>query len=82
LDLGSILHLYDGNEDPDALRIGMGFLVDLNAVVNRYIGDTEKNLKRIFGAGGSDDAGLFLDEADALFGKRTDVKDSHDRYDN
>jgi hypothetical protein len=58
------------------------YRVDLSAVVNKYIGETEKNLRRIFDA--ADDGGviLFFDEADSLFGKRTEVKDSHDRYAN
>jgi SpoVK/Ycf46/Vps4 family AAA+-type ATPase len=56
--------------------------VDLAAVVSKYIGETEKNLNRIFEAAQRQDAVLFFDEADALFGKRTDVKDSHDRYAN
>jgi AAA+ superfamily predicted ATPase len=56
--------------------------VDLAAVVNKYMGETEKNLNRIFEAAQTQDAVLFFDEADALFGKRTEVKDSHDRYAN
>jgi SpoVK/Ycf46/Vps4 family AAA+-type ATPase len=51
-------------------------------VVNKYIGETEKNLKRIFDAAEAGGAILLFDEADALFGKRSDVKDSHDRYSN
>ena len=56
--------------------------VDLAAVVSKYIGETEKNLRRIFDAAEAGGAVLFFDEADALFGKRSDVKDSHDRYAN
>jgi SpoVK/Ycf46/Vps4 family AAA+-type ATPase len=56
------------------------YRVDLNAVVSEYIGETEKNLGRVFNAAKNSHAVLFFDEADALFGKRTDVKDSHDRY--
>jgi SpoVK/Ycf46/Vps4 family AAA+-type ATPase len=56
--------------------------VDLGAVVSKYIGETEKKLKRIFDAADAEGAILFFDEADALFGKRTEVKDSHDRYAN
>jgi SpoVK/Ycf46/Vps4 family AAA+-type ATPase len=56
--------------------------VDLTAVVNKYVGETEKNLNRIFDSAATQDAILFFDEADALFGKRTEVKDSHDRYAN
>ncbi len=56
--------------------------VDLSAVVSKYIGETEKNLASVFAAAEEANAVLLLDEADALFGKRTDVKDSHDRYAN
>jgi SpoVK/Ycf46/Vps4 family AAA+-type ATPase len=58
------------------------YRVDLGSVVSKYIGETEKNLDRMFKAAKKSDAILFFDEADALFGKRTDVKDSHDRYAN
>jgi vesicle-fusing ATPase len=58
------------------------FRVDLSQVVNKYIGETEKNLKRIFDAAELSDCILFFDEADALFGKRTEVKDAHDRFAN
>lgn len=58
------------------------FRVDLSQVVSRYIGETEKNLARVFDAVGGGGAVLLLDEADALFGKRTDVRDAHDRYAN
>ena len=58
------------------------FRIDLSQVVNKYIGETEKNLKRIFDAAELNDCILFFDEADALFGKRTDVKDAHDRFAN
>lgn len=56
--------------------------IDLSALVSRYIGETEKNLARIFAEAEKKDWLLFFDEADALFGKRTEVKDSHDRYAN
>src|SRR5262245_8745743 len=56
--------------------------VDLSQVVSKYIGETEKNLDRIFKDAERSGAVLLFDEADALFGKRTDVKDSHDRYAN
>jgi SpoVK/Ycf46/Vps4 family AAA+-type ATPase len=56
------------------------YRVDLARVVGKYIGETEKNLRRVFAAAEKADAILLFDEADALFGKRTDVKDSHDRY--
>ncbi len=58
------------------------YKIDLSQVVNKYIGETEKNLKRIFDAAEDGGAILLFDEADALFGKRSDVKDSHDRYSN
>jgi SpoVK/Ycf46/Vps4 family AAA+-type ATPase len=58
------------------------YRVDLSAVVSKYIGETEKNLHRIFEQAQASNAILFFDEADALFGKRTDVKDAHDRYAN
>jgi AAA+ superfamily predicted ATPase len=56
--------------------------VDLSSVVSKYIGETEKNLKKIFDEAASGNTILFFDEADALFGKRTEVKDAHDRYAN
>ncbi|MFZ6744435.1 ATP-binding protein [Undibacterium sp. JH2W] len=58
------------------------YRIDLAAVVSKYIGETEKNLDRLFTAAAQANAVLFFDEADALFGKRTEVKDSHDRYAN
>jgi hypothetical protein len=58
------------------------YRIDLAAVVSKYIGETEKNLDRIFEAAQGCDALLFFDEADALFGKRSEVKDAHDRYAN
>ena len=63
------------------LKLDM-FRVDLAQVVSKYVGETEKNLRRIFDAAEASDCLLFFDEADALFGKRTDVKDAHDRYAN
>jgi SpoVK/Ycf46/Vps4 family AAA+-type ATPase len=51
-------------------------------VVSKYIGETEKNLDRIFRAAQSNNAIIFFDEADALFGKRSEVKDAHDHYAN
>ena len=56
--------------------------INLSAVVSKFIGETEKNLNRVFDSARKGDAILFFDEADALFGKRTEVKDSHDRYAN
>ena len=58
------------------------YRIDLSAVVSKYIGETEKNLRRLFDAAELGGAILFFDEADALFGKRSEVKDSHDRYAN
>ena len=58
------------------------FRLDLATVVSKYIGETEKNLDRVFGAAEGSNAILFFDEADALFGKRSEVRDAHDRYAN
>lgn len=58
------------------------YRIDLSSVVSKYIGETEKNLRRLFDAAEDGGAILFFDEADALFGKRSQVKDSHDRYAN
>jgi SpoVK/Ycf46/Vps4 family AAA+-type ATPase len=58
------------------------YKIDLSSVVSKYIGETEKNLNRIFNAAESANAILFFDEADALFGKRSEVQDAHDRYAN
>jgi hypothetical protein len=58
------------------------YRVDLSCVVSKYIGETEKNLRCVFDAAEKGGAVLLLDEAGALFGKRTEVKDSHDRYAN
>ncbi len=58
------------------------YRIDLSTVVSKYIGETEKNLEKIFGKAEHIDCILFFDEADALFGKRTSVSDSHDRYAN
>jgi len=58
------------------------YRIDLSAVVSKYIGETEKNLSKLFNAAEGGGAILFFDEADALFGKRSEVKDSHDRYAN
>ena len=58
------------------------YTVDLSKVVSKYIGETEKNLARVFDAAGGSGALLFFDEGDALFGERTEVRDSHDRYAN
>ena len=69
----------------EALASALGldlFTVDLARVVSKYIGETERNLKTIFDAAEAGGALLFFDEADALFGKRSEVKDAHDRYAN
>jgi AAA+ superfamily predicted ATPase len=58
------------------------YRVDLSCVVSKYIGETEKNLSRVFDDAQESNAILFFDEADALFGKRSEVKDAHDRYAN
>jgi SpoVK/Ycf46/Vps4 family AAA+-type ATPase len=58
------------------------YKIDLSTVVSKYIGETEKNLSRIFAEAETSNAILFFDEADALFGKRSEVRDSHDRYAN
>jgi AAA+ superfamily predicted ATPase len=58
------------------------YKIDLSQMVSKYIGETEKNLNRIFTAATNSNAILFFDEADALFGKRSEVRDAHDRYAN
>jgi SpoVK/Ycf46/Vps4 family AAA+-type ATPase len=58
------------------------YRIDLSSVVSKYIGETEKNLRRVFEAAEHTGAILLFDEADALFGKRSEVRDSHDRYAN
>ncbi|MEM6398647.1 MAG: ATP-binding protein [Cyanobacteria bacterium P01_D01_bin.116] len=63
------------------LRLDL-YRIDLSQVVNKYIGETEKNLRQVFDAAETSGAILLFDEADALFGKRSEVKDSHDRYAN
>lgn len=66
-----------------AADAGLGvYRVDLRQVVSKYLGETEKNLKRAFAAARERGAVLLFDEAEALFGKRTTVKDAHDRYAN
>lgn len=66
-----------------AAELGMElYKIDLSTVVSKYIGDTEKNLERIFTQAQNSNAILFFDEADAIFGKRSEVKDAHDRYAN
>jgi AAA+ superfamily predicted ATPase len=63
------------------LRLDL-YRIDLSSVVSKYIGETEKNLKKVFDAAEEGGALLLFDEADALFGKRSEVRDSHDRYAN
>jgi len=66
-----------------AAELGLDlYVVQLSSVVDKYIGETEKNLERIFTEADRTDAVLLFDEADAVFGKRSEVKDSHDRYAN
>jgi SpoVK/Ycf46/Vps4 family AAA+-type ATPase len=63
------------------LRLDL-YKIDLSQVVSKYIGETEKNLSRIFDEARTTNAIIFFDEADALFGKRSEVRDAHDRYAN
>lgn len=66
-----------------AAELGLDlYKIDLSTIVSKYIGETEKNLDRIFNEAESSNAILFFDEADAIFGKRSEVKDAHDRYAN
>ena len=83
--------LFEGT-DSEAKKLAAGLLakeagkelyrVDLSQVVSKYIGETEKNLDRIFEQASSRNWILFFDEADALLGKRSEVKDAHDKYAN
>ena len=80
---GRVRHRQDDGRAGAGRRLGLEiFRVDLATTVRKYIGETEKNLDRIFGEAEGSNAILFFDEADALFGKRTEVGDSHDRYAN
>lgn len=66
-----------------AHRVGIDlYRIDLSSIVSKYIGETEKNLRRVFDAAEAGGAILLFDEADALFGRRSEVRDSHDRYAN
>jgi SpoVK/Ycf46/Vps4 family AAA+-type ATPase len=66
-----------------AAHFGLGlYRIDLARLVSKYVGETEKNLDRVFDAAEGSGAILFFDEADALFGKQTEVKNGHDRYAN
>jgi SpoVK/Ycf46/Vps4 family AAA+-type ATPase len=58
------------------------YRIDLSTIVSKYIGETERNLERVFTAAESANVILFFDEADAVFGRRSEVRDSHDRYAN
>ncbi len=58
------------------------YRINLSEVVSKYMGETEKNLRQVFESAGRSQAILYFDEADALFQKRTDVKNAHDRYAN
>lgn len=66
----------------EAMAQQLGYQVNLGAVGAQYIGETEKNLSRLFTEANNAGTILFFDEADSLFGKRAEVKDSHDRYAN
>jgi vesicle-fusing ATPase len=69
----------------EALSAAIGlplYRIDLSQVVNKYVGETEKNLRRVFDTADAAELILFFDEADSLFGKRSEVKDAHDRYAN
>ncbi|MCX4545594.1 ATP-binding protein [Streptomyces sp. NBC_01565] len=66
-----------------ARELGLDLVrIDLSTVVSKYVGETEKNLERVFTAAADSDAVLLFDEADALFGKRSEVREAHDRYAN
>jgi ATP-dependent 26S proteasome regulatory subunit len=66
-----------------ATELGLdAYRIDLSQVISKYVGETEKNLSKVFAEAEESQALLFFDEADAIFGKRTEVKDAHDRYAN
>jgi hypothetical protein len=67
---------------PQRAEVAQALAQDLGATVSKYIGETEKNLRQLFATADDSSGILFFDEADALFGKRSEVKDSHDRYAN
>ena len=84
--LGHVLVL-EGNKAQRSLLVQalahqLGYRLDLSAITSKYIGETEKNLDSVLANATDPHSILFLDEADALFGQRTEVKDSHDRYAN
>jgi len=70
------------NELAQALAHKMAYRIDLGGAVSEYIGETEKNLNAVFHRADRSGVILFFDEADVLFGKRTEVKDAHDRFAN
>ena len=80
--LGEILECRkcDAGAPPDQVRAVI--LIELSSLVSKYLGETEKHLDAVFADAERNGAVLVLDEADALFGKRSEVKDSHDRYAN
>ncbi|MBN2075952.1 MAG: AAA family ATPase [Dehalococcoidales bacterium] len=92
LSLGKGLHVLFSGPSGTGKTMAAGILahelqldlykIDLSQVVSKYIGETEKNLDRIFKEGQTSNSILFFDEADAIFGKRSEVKDAHDRYAN
>lgn len=88
LGISALLYGTSGTGKTMAAEVLAGMLdlslyrIDLSAVISKYIGETEKNLARIFDAAEGGGAVLLFDEADALFGKRSEVKDSHDRHAN
>lgn len=84
-------HLFAGVNEAAKLRVAAAmaeslktevYRINLSTIVSKYIGETEKNLDRIFEKAADKNWILFFDEADAFFGKRSDVRDSHDRYAN
>jgi hypothetical protein len=88
LGLSALFHGPSGTGKTMAAEVLAGELkldlyhIDLSRIVSKYIGETEKNLRRVFDAAEENGAILLFDEADSLFGKRSEVKDSHDRYAN
>jgi SpoVK/Ycf46/Vps4 family AAA+-type ATPase len=86
VDLATIVSKYIGETlaaEVVAAELGLDlYVLQLSSVVDKYVGETEKNLERVFTEADRTDAVLLFDEADAVFGKRSEVKDSHDRYAN
>jgi len=88
---GGVTALFTGRDAVGKINAGIAlanqigaklYRVDLSRVVSKYIGETEKNLQALFDDAARQGVILFFDEADALFGKRSDVRDSHDRFAN